>query len=42
LLSLSGVFAIDVVKAGKNTQFRLSDGIAGNTGFGKGELLITL
>jgi hypothetical protein len=30
------------VKVGKNTEFRLGDGVAGNSGFGKGELLITL
>jgi Ca2+-binding RTX toxin-like protein len=42
LLSFSGITAIDVVKSGKNTQFRLSDGIASNPGFGKGELLMTL
>jgi Ca2+-binding RTX toxin-like protein len=41
-LSFSGITAIDVVKVGRNTEFRLGDGIAGNVGFGKGELLVTL
>jgi hypothetical protein len=42
LLSFSGTADIDVVKLGTNTKFRIGDGIAGNTGFGTGELLITL
>jgi Ca2+-binding RTX toxin-like protein/subtilase family serine protease len=42
LLSFSGIADIDVVKLGTNTEFRIGDGIAGNTGFGTGELLITL
>ncbi|MGA7937001.1 MAG: calcium-binding protein, partial [Kovacikia sp.] len=41
LLSFSGIADIDVVKLGTNTEFRIGDGIAGNTGFGTGELLIT-
>lgn len=42
LLSFSGITAIDVVIAGNNTQFRLGDGTAGNTGFGAGQMLLTL
>jgi Ca2+-binding RTX toxin-like protein len=42
LLTFSGIADIDVVKLGTNTEFRIGDGIAGNTGFGTGELLITL
>jgi hypothetical protein len=42
LLSFSGIADIDVVKLGTNTEFRIGDGISGNTGFGTGELLITL
>jgi trimeric autotransporter adhesin len=42
LLSFSGITDIDVVKLGLNTEFRIGDGIAGNAGFGTGDLLITL
>jgi Ca2+-binding RTX toxin-like protein len=42
LLSFSGIANIDVVKLGTNTEFRIGDGIAGNAGFGTGDLLITL
>jgi Ca2+-binding RTX toxin-like protein len=42
LLSFRGVADIDVVKLGTNTEFRIGDGITGNTGFGTGDLLITL
>jgi RHS repeat-associated protein len=42
LLSFSGIADIDVVKLGTNTEFHIGDGIAGNTGFGTGDLLITL
>jgi RHS repeat-associated protein len=42
LLSFQGITDIDVVKLGTNTEFRLGDGIIGNTGFGTGDLLITL
>jgi subtilase family serine protease len=41
-LSFNGITAIDVMKVGKNTEFRLGDGVAGNSNFGKGELLMTL
>jgi YVTN family beta-propeller protein len=42
IISFSGIPAIDVVQSGNNTLFRIGDGIAGNTGFGTGALLITL
>jgi Ca2+-binding RTX toxin-like protein len=42
LLSFSGITDIDVVKLDSNTEFRIGDGIAGNVGFGTGDLLITL
>jgi Ca2+-binding RTX toxin-like protein len=42
LLSFSGIANIDVVKLGTNTEFRTSDGIVGNIGFGSGDLLLTL
>jgi Ca2+-binding RTX toxin-like protein len=42
LLSFSGISHIDVAKLGQNTEFRISDGITGNQGFGTGELLIIL
>jgi Ca2+-binding RTX toxin-like protein len=42
LLSFNGITHIDVVKSGQNTEFRISDGIAGNQGFGTQELLMTL
>jgi hypothetical protein len=41
-LSFSGIADIDVVKLGTNTEFRVGDGITGNTGFGTGNLLMTL
>jgi hypothetical protein len=41
-LSFSRITHIDVVKSGQNTEFRISDGIAGNQGFGTQELLMTL
>jgi Ca2+-binding RTX toxin-like protein len=42
LLSFHSITDIDVVRLGTNTEFRIGDGIVGNTGFGTGELLITL
>jgi uncharacterized protein YjbI with pentapeptide repeats len=42
LISFSNIVAIDVVSVASNTQFRLGDGTAGNTGFGTGQLLLTL
>jgi Ca2+-binding RTX toxin-like protein len=42
LLMFNGIDAIDVVKVGKNIEFRQGDGITGNAGFGTGELLMTL
>ncbi len=48
ILSFSGMTtALDVrlvttATAGTNTQIRVSDGISGNSGFGQGELLMTL
>jgi VCBS repeat-containing protein len=42
LLSFQSIPNIDVVKLGKNTEFRISDGISGNAGFGSGNLLMTL
>jgi hypothetical protein len=41
-LSFSGITNIDVVKLGSSTEFRIGDGIAGNAGFGTGNLLMTL
>ena len=42
ILSFSGIAAIDVAPSGVNTQLRLGNGIAGDTGFGTGALLIAL
>lgn len=42
LLSFAGISTIDVVNSGSNTQFRLSDGINGNNGFGTGDILLQL
>jgi Ca2+-binding RTX toxin-like protein len=42
LLSFQNIPNIDVVKLGKNTEFRISDGISSNAGFGSGNLLMTL
>ena len=42
LLSFQNVEAIDVVVSGSSTFFRLSDGLAGNAGFGSGGLLAEL
>jgi Ca2+-binding RTX toxin-like protein len=42
VLLFNGISAIDIVQLGSDIQFRLGDGIAGNAGFGTGNLLITL
>jgi Ca2+-binding RTX toxin-like protein/Tol biopolymer transport system component len=42
LLKFNGVSAVDVVVNGSSTMFRLSDGISSNTGFGGGDILMTL
>ena len=41
-LQFSGITNIDVVRLGASTQLRVGDGITTNTGFGKGQLLVTL
>ncbi|QLE58896.1 S8 family serine peptidase [Nostoc sp. TCL26-01] len=41
-LQFTGIANIDVVKSGTNTQLKIGDGIASNTGFGTGQLLATL
>ncbi|MDD1461572.1 hypothetical protein MEO39_16050, partial [Dolichospermum sp. ST_sed2] len=41
-LQFSGITNIDVVTLGASTQLRVGDGITTNTGFGKGQLLVTL
>jgi Ca2+-binding RTX toxin-like protein len=41
-IDFSGITNIDVVTSGVNTRFALGDGIGGNTGFGNGQLLVTL
>jgi hypothetical protein len=41
-LQFDGIAAIDVVSNGSSTFFRSSDGIAGNAGFGSGQLLLEL
>ncbi len=41
-LSFEGIDAIDVVANGGSTFFHLSDGIAGNSGFGRGQVLAEL
>ncbi|NJN88840.1 MAG: hypothetical protein HC881_24355 [Leptolyngbyaceae cyanobacterium SL_7_1] len=42
LFTFQGIAAIDVVTVGSDTQFRLSNGIQNNAGFGTGDLLVTL
>lgn len=42
ILSFTDIPNIDLVSVGKVTEIRLGDGIADNTGFGTGYLLITL
>ncbi|WP_228048946.1 DUF4347 domain-containing protein [Nodularia sp. LEGE 06071] len=41
-IQFTGITNIDVVTSGSNTLLRLGDGIAGNTGFGTGELFVML
>ncbi|MBD2626098.1 peptidylprolyl isomerase [Trichormus variabilis] len=41
-LNFSGITAIDVLTSGTNTQLRISNNISGDTGFGTGQLLVTL
>ncbi len=41
-LNFTGIAKLDVVKLGTDTQLRVGDGIVGNTGFGTGQLLVTL
>jgi Ca2+-binding RTX toxin-like protein len=41
-LQFTGIAKIDVVKSGTSTQLRIGDGLAGNTGFGTGQLLATI
>jgi Ca2+-binding RTX toxin-like protein len=42
LITFQEIATIDVVTVGRDTQFRMSDGIQGNAGFGTGDLLVTL
>jgi hypothetical protein len=42
LLSFSNIPYLDVVRVNSNTELRVGDGVAGNAGFGSGELLMTL
>lgn len=35
-----GIQNVDVVSNGRNTEFRVGDGVTGNAGFGTGELLV--
>jgi Ca2+-binding RTX toxin-like protein len=41
-IQFTDIANIDVVRSGSNTLLRLSDGITGNSGFGSGQLLVTL
>ncbi|MBS3026116.1 MAG: DUF4347 domain-containing protein [Dolichospermum sp. DET50] len=41
-LNFTGIANFDVRKLGANTEIRIGDGIGGNTGFGNGQLLVTL
>jgi hypothetical protein len=41
-LNFTGIANLDVVTLGANTEVRIGDGIAANTGFGTGQLLTTL
>lgn len=41
-LNLTGIPNLDVISLGANTEVRVGDSIANNTGFGTGQLLITL
>jgi Ca2+-binding RTX toxin-like protein len=42
LIGFNGIGHIDVRTVGSSTEFRVGDGISGNSGFGKGDLLITM
>ncbi|NJR41110.1 MAG: hypothetical protein HC781_22555 [Leptolyngbyaceae cyanobacterium CSU_1_4] len=42
LLQFNGISSIDVTTSLLNTVFRIGDGIAGNSGFGRGAVLLTL
>ncbi len=42
LIRFNGVSAVDVIVNDSSTLFRLSDGISSNTGFGTGDILMTL
>ena len=41
-LNFTGIANFDVITSGTSTLVRVSDGISGNTGFGTGQLLVTL
>jgi Ca2+-binding RTX toxin-like protein len=41
-LQIEGIKAVDVVRKGSSTYLHVSDGIAGNKGFGNGQLLVEL
>ena len=41
-LNFTGITNLDVMTLGVNTQVRIGDGIGGNTGFGTGQLLVSL
>ncbi|MEI3650108.1 MAG: DUF4347 domain-containing protein [Dolichospermum lemmermannii FEM_B0920] len=41
-LNFTGIASFDVITSGTSTLVRVSDGIAANTGFGTGQLLVTL
>ncbi len=42
LIQFNGVSAVDVIVNGSSTLFHLSDGISSNSGFGTGDILMTL
>ena len=41
-LNFRGIASFDVITSGTSTLVRVSDGIGGNSGFGTGQLLVTL
>ncbi|MFN5990217.1 MAG: hypothetical protein ACK47Q_12405, partial [Dolichospermum sp.] len=41
-LNFTGIASFDVITLGNSTLVRVGDGIAGNAGFGTGQLLVTL
>ncbi|MDD1417421.1 hypothetical protein MEN41_23365, partial [Dolichospermum sp. ST_con] len=41
-LNFTGITNFDVITSGTSTLLRVGDGIGGNTGFGTGQLLVTL